>query len=74
MVDEASESTQSGLTIALELTAFGVEMRLERHRREHPGATESELAEVERQFYRYRPGAEHGDVSGATRIRLSSSP
>lgn len=74
MVAGASGATPSGLAIAFELTAFGLEVRLERHRREHPGATEADLAEVERQFYRHRPGAEHGDVSGQTKIRSSTSP
>lgn len=73
MLDETFRDTPSGLSIALELTAFGLEVRLERFRREHPDATEDDLAAVARQFYRHRPGAEHGDVSGPTRIRPSTS-
>lgn len=58
------------LAIAFELTEFGCEIRLQRHRREHPDATDDELSAVARAWFAERPGAAQGDVAGSVRLRV----
>jgi len=58
-----------GVALALQLTEVGLELRLQRHRREFPDAGTEELDAIARRWYRVRPGAEHGDVAGPIRVR-----
>lgn len=59
-----AERPEYPLQTAFELFRFGCEMRAERHRREHPDATEAEVQAVVRAWLQERPGAEHGDAVG----------
>jgi len=52
------------MAIAIELTELGRELRAQRHRREHPDATEEEVAEVVGLWMGERPGAPDGDAVG----------
>ena len=52
------------LQVAFDLSDFAVKVRAERHRREHPGATDDDVDAVVRAWLRDRPGAEHGDAEG----------
>jgi Rv0078B-related antitoxin len=54
----------TGVQVAFELFALASKMRGERHRREHPDATEEEIAAVIRAWQMERPGAEFGDAEG----------
>jgi hypothetical protein len=56
--------SQSGVAIALELLDFAKKMRAERHRRDHPEATDDEVNEVVRLWTMERPGAPFGDAEG----------
>lgn len=58
------EQAKSGVEIAFELTELGMEMRAERYRREHPEATEAEVAECVQAWLLDRPGAPDGDAVG----------
>lgn len=57
----------SGLAVALELLETSVQLRAQRHRREHPEATESEVAAVVQAWLLARPGAPDGDAPGRRR-------
>lgn len=57
------------LAVALDLTQAGLELRLQRHRREHPDATPEELDAVAREWWSDRSGAPDGDASGPFRVR-----
>lgn len=59
-----SEPTDYPLTLAFELAQMGVELRAQRHRREHPEATEAEVDAVVAMWLQHRPGAQHGDAPG----------
>lgn len=59
-----AERAEYPLQTAFDLFRFGVEMRAERHRREHPEATEAEVEAVVRAWLQERPGAELGDAIG----------
>ena len=52
------------MSVAIELHEAGRLMRAERHRREHPGATDAEVQETVNAWLRERPGAEFGDAEG----------
>lgn len=52
------------LAVALELTSLGAELRAQRHRREHPDATEEEVEAAVAAWLAHRPGAEFGDAEG----------
>jgi hypothetical protein len=52
------------LEIAFELTALGARIRAERHRREHPGASDAEMEAVVGAWLQARPGAPFGDSEG----------
>jgi len=54
----------NGLEIALELTELGVEFRAQRHRREHPDASEAEVRRVVDRWMSDRSQAPHGDGIG----------
>ena len=58
------ENPKSGMAVAIELLELALLMRAERHRREHPGATEEEVAAVVQAWKVDRPGAPHGDGNG----------
>ncbi len=55
---------KSGMAVAIELLELALLMRAERHRREHPEATEEEVAAVVQAWKVDRPGAPHGDSNG----------
>jgi Rv0078B-related antitoxin len=52
------------LRIALDLADLAERMMLQKLRRQHPEATESELDARLQSWMRTRPGAEHGDCVG----------
>lgn len=52
------------LAVAFELLDMGMRMRAERHRREHPEATEADVDAVVFAWMRDRPGATLGDSPG----------
>jgi Rv0078B-related antitoxin len=52
------------LELAFELADMGVRMRAERHRREHPSATDAEVDAVVSAWLQERPGAPFGDCDG----------
>ncbi|MGH8958630.1 MAG: hypothetical protein ACRDVK_08130 [Acidimicrobiia bacterium] len=56
----------TGLKIALDLTELGAELRAQRHRREHPDATEAEVQQVVAEWFAARPNAPEGDGVGRT--------
>ncbi len=58
------EEPKSGMAIAFELFELALLMRGERHRREHPEATEEEVAAVVQAWKTDRPGAPYGDAIG----------
>lgn len=58
------EAVAYPLAVAFELLELGARLRAQRHRREHPDATEGEVDAVVRRWMRDRPGAEHGDSPG----------
>lgn len=60
--DHPAERT--GMAVALDLLEFSLLVRAERHRREHPLATEEEVAEVVTAWKTDRPGAPLGDAEG----------
>jgi hypothetical protein len=49
---------------AMELCDLAPELFRQRWHREHPLASEQEIAASIRAFYAFRPGAEHGDSIG----------
>jgi Rv0078B-related antitoxin len=59
----AAEATY-GMVVAMELLELGLKMRAERHRREHPEASEAEVAAVVHAWKVDRPGAPFGDAPG----------
>ncbi len=61
---DAGEQPRNGMAVAFELLELAVLMRGERHRREHPEASEEEVAAVVLAWRRDRPGAPFGDAIG----------
>lgn len=57
----------SGVQIACELADLGARMVEARYRREHPSASDDEVAAHLRAWWAERPGAEHGDAPGILR-------
>ena len=53
-----------GDAVALDLLEFSLLLRAERHRREHPNATEEEVAAIVHAWRTDRPGAPDGDAVG----------
>jgi hypothetical protein len=68
-----ASSPAEGLRLALELTELGLDLRLQRFRREHPDATEAEVEAVARAWLLDRPGAPLGDAPGRPSTRLRPS-
>jgi hypothetical protein len=56
-----------GLTLAFELTDFGIRIRAQRFRREHPGASEEDVEAFIQSWFLARPGAPDGDAVGRPR-------
>ncbi|HEY7582096.1 MAG TPA: hypothetical protein VIB78_00500 [Acidimicrobiia bacterium] len=54
----------TGLKIALDLTELGAELRAQRHRREHPDASEAEVRQIVAAWLGARPMAPEGDGVG----------
>lgn len=54
----------SGLATALELAELGARMVEAKFRREHPDATDQEVAARVNEWWSDRPGAPHGDCPG----------
>jgi len=52
------------LAQALEMADLGIRMRRQRYQREHPDASEQDVAAFMSAWLRHRPGAEHGDAEG----------
>lgn len=69
MATEADLTPAQRLATALDLAEAGAQLHLQRYRREHPDASEADLAAVERAWWSDRPGARHGDASGPFRPR-----
>jgi hypothetical protein len=63
--EPAPEAT-SGIAIASELLELAMAMRAQRHRREHPDATDAEVDAVVRAWRLDRPGAPFGDAEGVS--------
>jgi hypothetical protein len=57
------ETPGDGLRVAIELTELGGRVREQRFRREHPRATEVEVAEFMQAWWLERPGAPAGDYT-----------
>lgn len=57
------------LVMALQMTEMGLQMRLQRHRREHPDATQDDLDRVAQEWRQARPGAPSGDAAGPFQVR-----
>jgi hypothetical protein len=57
----------SGVAVACELAEMGGHMVEARFRREHPDASEVEVAERVRRWWLDRPGAPDGDAVGVAR-------
>ena len=55
---------KAGLRVALELVDLGAQLHAQRHRREHPGATEEEVRAVVLAWLSARPMAPDGDAVG----------
>jgi hypothetical protein len=55
---------RTGVELAFDLTEFGMQMVAAKHVREHPDATEAEVAARVREWLLDRPGAPHGDCPG----------
>jgi hypothetical protein len=60
-------SASDGFAVVVELTETAAAMVAARHRREHPDATDDEVDEVVRAWWRDRPGAPDGDCPGRLR-------
>ncbi len=58
---------------ALELVEIGQQLRAQRHRREHPDATDDEIAVVVDAWMHDRRGAPTGDAEGRS-VSLPRSP
>ncbi len=52
------------LRAAFDLYEFGEDLMRQNLRREHPGASETEIELLIREWLQRRPGAEEGDASG----------
>lgn len=57
------------MVMALELAELGMQMRLQRYRREHPESTPEEVNTFARAWLRERRGAPLGDTAGSLRLR-----
>lgn len=64
MSSTVEEEPKNGMAVAIELLELALLMRGERHRREHPEATEEEVAAVVQAWKVDRPGAPNGDAIG----------
>ncbi len=62
-----SSDAISGVAVACELAEMGSHMVEARFRREHPTATEGDVAEHVRRWWLDRPGAPDGDAVGVAR-------
>jgi Rv0078B-related antitoxin len=60
----ANHDLKNGMAVAIELLELALLMRGERHRREHPEATEEEVAAVVQAWKVDRPGSPNGDAIG----------
>ncbi|MDZ7732580.1 MAG: hypothetical protein U5R31_05185 [Acidimicrobiia bacterium] len=59
-----SAPTESGVVTAIALTDLGLRLLAQRHRREHPEASEDEVEAAVRVWLLERPGAPDGDAVG----------
>ena len=59
-----TDGAESPLRVTFDLFRMAVKMRAERHRREHPDATEAEVEAAVQAWVSHRPGAEFGDSAG----------
>lgn len=64
MSTPVEEAPENGMAVAIELLELALLMRGERHRREHPDATEEEVAAVVQAWKVDRPDAPNGDAVG----------
>lgn len=55
--------------MALQMAEMGLQFRLQRHRREHPGATQEDLDRVAREWWQTRSDSLPGDAAGPFRVR-----
>jgi Rv0078B-related antitoxin len=62
-----SAGSTSGLAVACEMADLAAHMVAERYRREHPSASEQEIADRVKAWWRERPGAPDGDAEGQPR-------
>lgn len=60
----------TGLALALELTELGAQLQAQRYRREHPGASDADVAQFVRAWMLDRPGAPYGDADGTPGSRF----
>ncbi len=66
-MERMSADSVSGVQVACELAEMGADMVAARYRREHPDATDAEVAEQVQRWWLDRPGAPHGDAVGIAR-------
>lgn len=62
-----SDHAVSGVQVACELAEMGSHMVEARYRREHPDASDEEVADQVRRWWLDRPGAPDGDAVGTPR-------
>jgi len=67
---DASLRPETRLRLALDLFEAGVDLMRQNLRRAHPSASREQLDALLAEWLRTRPGAEHGDVAGAIRLRV----
>lgn len=64
MNDADSSALLRKLQLTFELAATGEQLMRGRFRREHPDASDDEIALLLRRWFQERPGAENGDGEG----------
>jgi hypothetical protein len=67
-----SEPIHRGVEVACELAELAADLVESTYRREHPGATDAEVASRLREWWTDRPGAPHGDADGVPRANFTS--
>lgn len=61
---DSGDASDDGVVVACQLLDLGLAIRRERHRREHPDATDEEVEAILRIWMLDRPGAPFGDAIG----------
>jgi Rv0078B-related antitoxin len=64
LAEDGEPEALTGVQVALGLLDLALKMRAERHRREHPEASDDEVEAVVQAWLHDRPGAPNGDGPG----------